>query len=914
MAPSEFDAALRLAAIVESSDDAIVGKDLNGIITSWNAAAERIFGYTAAEAIGRSIRFIIPPDRQAEEDEVLARIRSGNKIEHFETIRQRKDGSHIAISLSVSPIRDVNGVVIGASKIAHDITEQRLKAAALEDARAAQADLQQRLRALVDASAHVLASPRVSDVLDAVLGVAGRILKADGFAIWGLLPGSAWQVRACAGVSEGFAAGTVAAVRTAAGEPLAFSEPMLIEDVRTAPTVADRLPVYESEGIRAFAAIPLLMSGETTGSLNLYYRRPHRFSTVEVETARALGNMTAAALTTAELYEQQRHMRDRAAFLAQASRALARSLDMQETLKTVVELAVPVFADSCAIHLVGDAGAVTLAASMHADPSKNAAMLKLASRPNAQASRGWRKAVRDGTVELLEEVDAALVRDLLGGEPELMAAYDEVRIVSQLTVPMRAHGRLLGAITFALGPGTRRYGTDDVELAEDLGGRCATAIVNAQLFVDAQRREAEAAWAHSRAAFLADAGAALAGSLEYHETLRTVASLAVPRLADWCAVDILEESGETRRVARASASPEPAQPAPAAAADVPHGAAVVIQTGAPLMVPDVGRDTDVVSIGAPGADLERVDALRSLGFASYLCVPLVAQGRAIGALTLATTQASPAERHFNEADLRFAQDIGLRMALAIENSRAYAEARRANHLKDEFLATLSHELRTPLNAILGYAQMLRDGTVSPDRQQRAFTILERNASALAQMVSDILDVSRIIAGKVRLDARPAELGVLVTDAISTIMPAADARGVAVRTHLDATVGPIVADSDRLQQVIWNLISNAVKFTPQGGTVDVSVEREDEAAVIVVRDTGAGIAPEFLPHVFERFRQGDGRFTREHGGLGLGLAIARHLVEMHGGTIRAESEGLGRGATFRVLLPAAARPAAIAAEA
>jgi len=217
---------------------------------------------------------------------------------------------------------------------------------------------------------------------------------------------------------------------------------------------------------------------------------------------------------------------------------------------------------------------------------------------------------------------------------------------------------------------------------------------------------------------------------------------------------------------------------------------------------------------------------------------------------------------------------------------------------------LSHELRTPLNAILGYSRMLRDGSLAADKQTRAIAVVERNASALAQIVGDILDVSSIIAGKLRLDLKTIDVPALMHDAIAAILPAADAKGVTVAVDIDPQLGQVAADPDRLQQIVWNLVANAVKFTPKDGHVDVSVTRDGETVAIAVTDTGAGIQPEFLPYVFERFRQGDARFTREHGGLGLGLAIARHLVEMHGGTISASSEGTGRGASFQVRMPLA----------
>jgi PAS domain S-box-containing protein len=243
-----------------------------------------------------------------------------------------------------------------------------------------------------------------------------------------------------------------------------------------------------------------------------------------------------------------------------------------------------------------------------------------------------------------------------------------------------------------------------------------------------------------------------------------------------------------------------------------------------------------------------------------------------------------------------------RAALLQRERQARADAVAANRLKDDFLATLSHELRTPLNAILGYSRMLRTGVIDRERQERALEIVERNATALSRIVADVLDISRIVAGKVQLNVQVIDLPMVVEEAIATIRPAAEAKGVRLQTLMDIEAGPVLGDGDRLQQVIWNLLSNAVRFTPRDGLVQVRLDRIDANVEIVVSDTGAGIAPEFLPHVFERFRQADSRLSREYGGLGLGLAISRELIELHGGTVRAESDGLGRGATFFVTLP------------
>jgi len=259
--------------------------------------------------------------------------------------------------------------------------------------------------------------------------------------------------------------------------------------------------------------------------------------------------------------------------------------------------------------------------------------------------------------------------------------------------------------------------------------------------------------------------------------------------------------------------------------------------------------------------------------------------------------------------LGFVQDISTRKMneetlreLATQNERLYRQAEESSRLKEEFLATISHELRTPLSAILGWTRMLRMGQVSPENSAKALDTIERNARAQAQLVDDLLDVSRIITGKLRMDVRPSDPNSFIDAAVEAVKPAAEAKGVRMHKVVDTGAISIPGDPVRLQQVVWNLLSNAIKFTPRGGRVQICSQRVNSHLEIVVSDTGQGISPDFLPHVFDRFRQADQKTSRQHGGMGLGLAIVRHLVEMHGGTVRANSDGEGKGATFTVMLP------------
>jgi signal transduction histidine kinase/ActR/RegA family two-component response regulator len=307
---------------------------------------------------------------------------------------------------------------------------------------------------------------------------------------------------------------------------------------------------------------------------------------------------------------------------------------------------------------------------------------------------------------------------------------------------------------------------------------------------------------------------------------------------------------------------------------------------------------------------------------SYLAVPVISRtGEVYGGLFFG----DPKEGAFTERASRIVEGLAAQTAVAMDNARLYEAAQRArveaeqsasenerlyreaqdsSRLKDEFLATVSHELRTPLTAILGWAHMLRTGQFEGDSKVKAFETIERNARAQAQLIDDLLDVSRIITGKLRIDVRPVDPNSFIEAAVEAVRPAAEAKGVRVQRVLDTGAVSVAGDPVRLQQVIWNLLSNAIKFTPKGGRVQIKLERVNSHVEIGVSDSGAGIAPEFLPFVFDRFRQADGRTTRQHGGLGLGLSIVRHLVELHGGTVRAESAGEGEGSSFTVLLPIA----------
>jgi signal transduction histidine kinase len=289
--------------------------------------------------------------------------------------------------------------------------------------------------------------------------------------------------------------------------------------------------------------------------------------------------------------------------------------------------------------------------------------------------------------------------------------------------------------------------------------------------------------------------------------------------------------------------------------------------------------------------------MKDLQCQSLLLIPLVARGQTLGLLTLASR-----ERRFDPADLALAQELAGRAAMALDNARLYREAQAASRAKDEFLAIISHELRTPINAVLGWATMLRRHHLDEARAEYACNAIERSARAQAQLLEQLLDVSRAIAGKIDLHLAPAQVATIVEAAIDVVKADADDKKAQIESRLDRSVPLIMVDPERLQQVVINVLANAVKFSPEGGVVQIDLRHDERFAELVVQDQGVGIKREFLPYVFDRFRQVGGKENGVNRGLGLGLSIARDIVERHGGTITADSAGEGKGATFTVKLP------------
>jgi PAS domain S-box-containing protein len=422
--------------------------------------------------------------------------------------------------------------------------------------------------------------------------------------------------------------------------------------------------------------------------------------------------------------------------------------------------------------------------------------------------------------------------------------------------------------------------------------------------IDDQRRRSDAL------SFLAAASTVLSSRQDVQSTLREIPPLALQWMADWCAIDLVEEDGTIRRAAFLHHDLDQLELMQSIHARFPlvfHGAGGpegVIATGIPVSI----QHTDGVRLHEFAKDEEHHDRLRRLELSSYVCAPIIALGKTLGAISFGTAASS---RRYAADDVAVVQDVARRIGSAVESARSYAIAARersalehANRTKDEFLAVVSHELRTPLNSILGWVQLLRTGALSAREGERALEAIERGAQSQAQLIADLLDVSRIISGKLHLSLEAVDFAGVVTSVVESMLPAAQVKHIEIATNLCDSPPPLSGDPERLKQVVRNLLSNAIKFTPNGGRIAVELRSAGDELCLEVRDTGVGIAADFLPHVFDRFVQADSSTTRSYGGLGLGLSIVQHIVTLHRGEVRASSAGEGQGATFYVRLPVA----------
>lgn len=797
------EALARIAAIVESSDDAIISKDLNGVIASWNSGARKIFGYTANEVIGKPISILIPPDRINEEPGILARIRQGKVVDHYETIRRRKDGTEIEISLTVSPIRNESGVIIGASKIARDITESNRADRSLRES---QMLLSMAMRSSqMGAWEHDRATETVywSAELEEMFGLEKGSFPGTREAFYEL-------------IHEDDRQKMWAEVEIAIDEHRDY-----IVDFR----------FYHADGsIRWMEGRGQAVYSETGDPVRLYgigiditdrKRAEEALKESEIRFAKAFNAsplvLTISSLKNGELIE------------VNDTFVTATGYSRDEVIgKTTVDLGLWVKTEDRDQELttVRESGQVR----------------------NVE----YHFRTRDGG-EIIGLLSAERIE--IGGEEFALT------VIQDITDRKRAENALLAA---------ERRAADEYQALLSRIVPLAQTLGKSRELISVYRSLLE----FVRASM--PCSAFFVSFYDADTSLRTAAYV-------W---------GDDNELDISVLPPIELTPEGG-----PNSQAVLQKRSiVASRYMDVMKNRPHVIIQENGLDPK-----------SAMVVPMIVKDGVTGTLEV---QAYQDEAFLDEHVVALEMAANL-AAVAIENVKLLEseielrnQAETANRAKDEFLSVLSHELRTPLNSMLGWVRMLRSGSLDADRTAKAIEVIERNTRQQIALIEDLLDVSRIISGKMRMEKEPLDLVTLTGDIVEAVRPAAFAKEIAF--ELECTADSLFVDGDaaRLQQVVTNLAENAVKFTPENGSVSVSLKRERAVALLQVKDTGIGIGAEFLPHIFDRFSQADASTRRSYTGLGLGLAIVKKIVELHEGTIFVESEGEGKGSVFTVSIPLA----------
>ena len=545
--------------------------------------------------------------------------------------------------------------------------------------------------------------------------------------------------------------------------------------------------------------------------------------------------------------------------LSEASSALSSLSDEQGMLEAFTRALLRTFADSASVDFVDEKGHVRYGLLAHTDPATEALLRQRRARTEPHLATHPIAQVMDGTGRMVANLSQLLPGTSLSLELASSPGPDEPK--SALILPLVARGTVFGALLL----GSRlheNYDARDLQLGGELSRRLALALDNARLFEQAQAGEYR---------LLVALEAGKMGAWEWDIALNRVTWS--PTLEDIHGIPRGSFAG-TFEGHRDDMHPDDRERVFATLQRT-------LRTSEPYYV--------LYRIIRPDGQVRRLEARANLLHD--------AEGRPLRLVGVCT---DVSERKRAQDDLAESERRLARLYESEQDARKSADL--ANSAKDDFLAIVSHELRTPLNAMLGWTRLLRSGDLPPDKRQHALETIERNAVTQAELIEDLLDVSRIASGKLNLETAEIDIRTLLEEAIDSLRPVCDEKGVRVSTTVDTTVGNLLGDKNRLRQVVWNLLTNAIKFTPGGGVIRVTLQHLPGKLRLTVSDSGEGIEPALLPRVFDRFAQAEGVTTRAHGGLGLGLAISRHIVELHGGTIEVESEGRGRGATFHVLLP------------
>jgi len=878
----------QLSSIFQTIPDGIIILNQQGQITTANAAAEKILRLTRNDIAERdyndSAWAITTVDGQPFPEQELPFVQvmqTGKPIYGVEHAIAHPDGTKIILSVNASPLLDAQGQITHVVAAISDITQHKQAEVSLRES-------EERYRTVIETAAEGIVFQYADGSIFTCNASAERILGLTANQIIGRTSlDPLWHtVYEDGSLFPGDQHPAMVTLRT--GEPqsnvvMGIHKP---DGTLTWISINSR-PLFQPNATAPF--------GVVCSFFDITARKQ-----ADAEGLRLIQEQTARTL--AETAQR------RSAFLAGVSEMLASSLDYEQTLQSVAQFAVPYFADWCSVDLLNEDGSISRVAVAHSNPEKVRWAWELAKRFPRQLDDGYgiSQVLKTGQSEIVMNITDEQLQASVPN-PEYLEILQGVGLKSCILAPLRAHGRVLGVISFVFTESNRHYGMEDLELAEDLARRAAIAIDNAHLYRIAQQAKQDAETAADRTARLQSVTVALSESLTPEQVTEVIVeqSMAVLKATAALVVLVTEDRTELEIVKSVGYETDLVESWRRFSINMDVPLAGAIRTGEPVWVE---------------ALLERIARYPHLAevysrydFQSWIALPLVVEGRSVGGMLLSFREF----KHLSQDDREFILALSRQCAQAISRAQLYAaersaraEAEQANRVKDEFLAVLSHELRSPLNPILGWTRILRTQQLQPEKVDQALATVERNAKLQAQLIEDLLDISRMLRGKLSLNIASVDLASAIQSAIETVQLAAEAKAIDLRLticddNLDNTPDSkfvILGDANRLQQVLWNLLSNAIKFTPNHGKVMVRLEEVDHHIQIQVVDNGMGINPDFLPHVFEYFRQADSSTTRRFGGLGLGLAIAHQIIELHGGTIQAESSGEGLGATFTVLIP------------
>lgn len=867
-----------LSATLYSIGDGVIATDERGRVTRVNPVAETLTGWSQSDALGHPLTevFHIVSELTGEpvENPVSRVLQEGLVVgiaNH--TALVARDGTRRGIADSGAPIRDQAGRIRGAVLVFRDVTEERR-------ATEARLELEERFRLLVT---------QVRDYAIFMLDPEGRI--------------SSWNAGAAR--LKGYAEAEILGRHFSV-----FYTPEDIERGKPARELEEAIALgrVEDEGLRLrkdgssfLANVVITALRDQHGALIGFAKVTRDLTERQQATTGLLEARAARAASEAA--------RARSAFLADLGEALAESRGLPVAIQRVARLALPTLGDYCVVDLRTAEGTAEVLALAHVDSTLEplVATLRRLQPPDLSQTHPAPRVLRTGE----STIQPVITDEMLTRAAESQQYLDVLRRLhptSHMVVPMIVGGRPTGTMSFVSTRPERRFGDVDLSLAEDLAHRVALVIENARLYEAEQRARLAAEQSQrrleaniERLEILAKAGAVLGSSLEYGVTLQHLADLVVPKLADWCAVHIPDETGVARSVAVAHSNPEKVRWARALGQrypmrpDEPHGVAAVLRTGQRQLYREISDE--LLARVARDADHARI--LRELGMTSALIEPLTVRGKTIGTLTMVHAESG---QSFTDNDLALMTELARRAAMAVENARLYREAQQAIALRDEFVSLASHELKTPLTSLALHIEGLlrsaeRGELPMPERHLGKLHAVEQQVLRQERLVAELLDFSGVAAGKLTLQLEDVDLASVVRQVAERFEEDLSRK----RCELALALAPEVVgrwDRQRLDHVVTNLLSNAIKYAP-GKPITVRLTADDQRATLEVTDRGGGIAAADHERIFRRFERAVSR--QNYGGFGLGLWMVREIVTRLGGTVSVSSQ-LGEGATFRVELP------------